>query len=38
MALALAFEAYWTRQHRLTDDKVSWKDKVSMAQENTVWL
>jgi hypothetical protein len=38
MALAIAFEAYRTHQHRLTDDKVSWKDKVSMAQENTVWL
>jgi len=38
MALAIAFEAYRTHQHRLTDNKVSWKDKVSMTQENTVWL
>jgi len=39
MALAIAFEAYRTHQHRLTDDKVSWREKAgSFEQENTVWL
>jgi len=39
MALAIAFEAYRTHQHRLTDNKVSWRDKAgSFEQENTVWL
>jgi len=39
MALAIAFEAYRTHQHRLTDDKVSWREKIgSFEQENTVWL
>ena len=39
MALAIAFEAYRTHQHRLTDDTVSWKDKVgNLVEENTQWL
>ena len=39
MALAIAFEAYRTHQHRLTDNTVSWKDKIgSFQQENTTWL
>jgi hypothetical protein len=39
MALAIAFEAYRTHQHKLTDDKVSWREKVgSFEQENTQWL
>ena len=39
MALAIAFEAYRTHQHRLTDDTVSWRDKVGqLEQENTQWL
>jgi len=39
MALAIAFEAYRTHQHRLTNDNVSWKDRIgSFEQENTTWL
>jgi len=39
MALAIAFEAYRTHQHKLTDNKISWRDKAgSFEQENTVWL
>jgi len=39
MALAIALEAYRTHQHRLTDDTVSWKEKVGQLQEeNTQWL
>ena len=39
MALAIAFEAYRTHQHRLTDDTISWRDKVGALEENnTVWL
>jgi len=39
IALAIAFEGYRTHQHRLTDDTVSWKDKVgSFEQEETIWL
>ena len=39
MALAIAFEAYRTHQHRLTDDNISWKDKVGhLVEENTQWL
>ena len=39
IALAIAFEAYRTHQHRLTDDTVSWIDKVgSFEQKETVWL
>jgi len=39
MALAIAFEAYRTHQHRLTDDNVSWRDKVGhLVEENTQWL
>jgi len=39
MALAIAFEAYRTHQHRLTDDTVSWKDRVGqIQQEETQWL
>jgi len=39
MALAIAFEAYRTHQHRLTDNTVSWRDKIgSFEQENTQWL
>lgn len=39
MALAIAFEAYRTHQHRLTTDTVSWKDRVGDIQEDsTTWL
>ena len=39
MALAIAFEAYRTHQHRLTDTNVSWRDKLGQfEQEKTVWL
>ena len=39
MALAIAFEAYRTHQHRLTDNTISWRDKMgSFEQENTQWL
>ena len=39
MALAIAFEAYRTHQHRLTTDTVSWKDRVGEIQEDsTTWL
>ena len=39
MALAIAFEAYRTHQHRLTSDNVSWKDKIGEIQEDsTTWL
>ena len=39
MALAIAFEAYRTHQHRLTSDTVSWKDKIGNIQEDTTtWL
>jgi hypothetical protein len=39
MALAIAFEAYRTHQHRLTNDTISWRDKVGELEENnTVWL
>lgn len=39
MALAIAFEAYRTHQHRLTNDLVSWKDKIGDIQEDsTTWL
>jgi len=39
MALAIAFEAYRTHQHRLTSDTVSWKDKIGAIQEDTTtWL
>jgi len=39
MALAIAFEAYRTHQHRLTDTNVSWRDKIGQfEQEKTVWL
>jgi len=39
MALAIAFEAYRTHQHRLTDNRVSWKDQIGpIMEENTTWL
>jgi hypothetical protein len=39
MALAIAFEAYRTHQHRLTNDTVSWKDRIGpIVEENTQWL
>jgi len=39
MALAISLEAYRTHQHRLTDDTVSWRDRVGQIQEdNTQWL
>ena len=39
MALAIAFEAYRTHQHRLTNDLVSWKDKIGQIEEDTTtWL
>ena len=39
MALAIAFEAYRTHQHKLTSDTVSWKDRTGyIEQENTQWL
>ena len=39
MALAIAFEAYRTHHHRLTDTNVSWRDKLGQfEQEKTVWL
>jgi len=39
MALAIAFEAYRTHQHRLTNDNVYWKDRIgSFEKENTTWL
>jgi len=39
MALAIAFEAYRTHQHKLTDNTVSWRDKIGQfEQENTQWL
>jgi len=39
MALAIAFEAYRTHQHRLTTDTVSWRDKIGEIQEDeTTWL
>ena len=39
IALAIAFEAYRTHQHRLTDDTVSWKEKIGTIQEDqTTWL
>ena len=39
MALAIAFEAYRTHQHRLTNDTVSWKDRIGpIMEENTQWL
>jgi hypothetical protein len=39
IALAIAFEAYRTHQHRLTDDTVSWREKIGTIQEdNTKWL
>lgn len=39
IALAIAFEAYRTHQHRLTDDTVSWREKIGQIEEdNTKWL
>ena len=39
MALAISLEAYRTHQHRLTDDTVSWRDRVGQIQEDsTQWL
>jgi len=39
IALAIAFEAYRTHQHKLTDDTVSWREKASsIQQEITPWL
>jgi len=39
MALAIAFEAYRTHQHKLTSDTVSWRDRTGyVEQENTKWL
>lgn len=39
MALAIAFEAYRTHQHRLTDDRISWKERSGpIMEENTQWL
>ena len=39
MALAISLEAYRTHQHRLTDDTVSWRDRVGQIQEEkTQWL
>lgn len=39
IALAIALEAYRTHQHKLTDDLVSWRDKVGQLEEdNTQWL
>jgi hypothetical protein len=39
MALAIAFEAYRTHQHRLTSDTISWRDKIGEIQEDsTTWL
>lgn len=39
IALAIAFEAYRTHQHKLTDDRISWREKAgNFEQENTPWL
>ena len=39
IALAIALEAYRTHQHRLTDDTVSWRDRIGQIQEDsTKWL
>jgi len=39
IALAIALEAYRTHQHKLTDDRVSWKEKTgNFEQEETQWL
>ena len=39
MALAISLEAYRTHQHRLTDDTVSWRDRIGQIQEDsTQWL
>jgi len=39
IALAIALEAYRTHQHRLTDNTVSWRDKIGQIQEDsTKWL
>ena len=39
IALAIALEAYRTHQHRLTDDTVSWREKIGqIEEENTQWL
>jgi len=39
MALAIAFEVYRTHQHRLTNDSVSWRDRIGEIQEDrTQWL
>ena len=39
IALAIALEAYRTHQHRLTDDTISWREKIGQIEEdNTKWL
>jgi len=39
IALAIALEAYRTHQHRLSDDIVSWRDKIgSIEEDDTKWL
>ena len=39
IALAIALEAYRTHQHRLSDDIVSWRDKIgSIEEDKTKWL
>ena len=39
MATAIALEAYRTHQHKLTNDNVSWRDKIGQIQEeSTQWL
>ena len=39
IALAIAFEVMRTHREKLTNDKVSWKDRVgSFQQDNTTWF
>jgi len=39
IALAIVLEAYRTHQHRLTDDTISWRDKIgAITEDNTQWL
>ena len=39
IALAIALETYRTHQHRLTDNMVSWKERIGpIMEDNTKWL
>jgi hypothetical protein len=39
IALAISLEAYRTHQHKLTNDNVSWRDRVGeIREDNTKWL